>query len=644
MTAAARSALVRVVAHRMGDRERLILAIVSFGLVTAVTTLIAEPRAFTGFSPYDDEGYMLIALDSFVSHGSLYDEVFTQYGPFYFQAWGGLFSLLGLEVTHDAGRTVTLVVWVLTGLASGWAVFRVTRSVALGAVVQMLVFTALGSLTHEPMHPGGIICLLLASIVLLASFVGRDTAPGLMWTLGMAVAALTLVKINVGIFALAAIVLVLATVNPLLSRRWLRLAVEVAFVATPLLLISAKIGEPWARDYAVHVAVAALAVVIALRANDRGRRSAEELWWLGGGIVAASIAILGAAIGSGTSLGGLVEGVVGRPLGQADAFAIPLIQPKVVYVFDAAGITAAIGSWYLARARKGPPSPVWASLTSSLSVVVGIVMALSVFGTTLPLSPTFPTGFQLSMLAFAWVAILPVRRHSRLSFVRLVLPPLAVLQALHAYPVAGSQVAWSAFLLIPVGALCLWNGVSGLAESLREPQERLLATTIGMIAALLLGGYVANQTLRLPLRDATDAHDAAVPLDLPGADSVRLGPPEAELYSRVARGISQHCSSVVMLPGMASFYLWTEMDPPTGYIATAWPSLFDPDDERKVIDDIRSSQGLCLLENRSIARAWSGGTIPVGPLVSHMRREFEPIARFGTYRLLKRRSDLGSDA
>jgi hypothetical protein len=37
---------------------------------------------FTGLSPCDDEGYLLVALKSFAGGKALCDTVFTRYGPF----------------------------------------------------------------------------------------------------------------------------------------------------------------------------------------------------------------------------------------------------------------------------------------------------------------------------------------------------------------------------------------------------------------------------------------------------------------------------------------------------------------------------------------------------------------------------------
>ena len=87
--------------------------------MTVVTKLIARYHSFMGFAKYDDEGYLLISLKSFLNHGALYDDVFTQYGPFYYEFWGGVFSIFGIPVNHHGGRTMIMVVWVLSSLLIG---------------------------------------------------------------------------------------------------------------------------------------------------------------------------------------------------------------------------------------------------------------------------------------------------------------------------------------------------------------------------------------------------------------------------------------------------------------------------------------------------------------------------------------------
>ena len=620
-------------------RVRIAVAVVAFAALTALTCLIAHPRMFFGFPAYDDEGYMLTALKGFVNHGHLYDDVFTQYGPFYYEAWGGLFSLFGIPVTHDGGRTVTMVAWILSSLVIGLAALRITGSLLLGLGTQMLVFSALGVLTNEPMHPGGIICLLLAAIVGISCLVRDRASPYAMAALGGAVAALVLVKINVGFFALASLVLACVVSYPALSgRRWLRLLVEACFVALPILLLLSKFGEGWPRRYAIHVAIAALALVLVLRARRGERRPVQELGWLLGGFLVVAVASCLVIVATGTSPGGLVDGILRQPLRQSGAFTIPLQLDKRLYSLDLIALGGAVAYWYVGRYRSGEAGTAWLAMTSLFSIGVGLVMALSVTGKGLPFDAGTLAGYQFSMLGFCWVALIgaPAARRSDASFGVLLLPLLAVPQALHAFPVAGSQTLWATFLLIPVGAVCVANGVRGLVAALPDGVERRALLGVAAAGVVVFGYLVVNSTLREPLRANRDAYDGAVSLGLPGAESLRVGRPEAALYGAISAAIDRDCPALITFPGMDSFYLWTEQEPPTGYTATGWPTLFDDAHQRHVIADIRGVDGLCQLRNLPLAAGWGNGTIPPGPLVRYLHRGFEPIARFGDYTLLKR--------
>ena len=618
-------------------RVRLAVAAVAFAALTAVTWLIAHPRMFTGFMGYDDEGYMLTALKGFVEHGHLYDEVFTQYGPFYYEAWGGLFSLFGIPVTHDAGRMATMVAWIVSSLAIGLATMRLTRSLLLGLATQALVFTALGVATNEPMHPGGIICLLLAAIVVISCFVADRPSPYALAALGGAVAALILVKINVGFFALGSVALAAAVSYPLLTeRRWPRLLVEAGFVALPLVLMAAKFDEAWARRYALHVAAAALAVVVVLRARENRRRADEELGWLLGGLVLVAVLVCVAILGAGTSLDGLLEGVLRQPLRQADAFTIPLLLSERAYGIDLIALAAAGAFWYASRRRTAPPERAWQATTSLFSLGVGLAMALSVTGKLLPFDPTGFSGYWMSMLAFAWVALIPAEGGPRdVSFARLLLPLLAVLQALHAYPVAGSQSLWASFLLIPVGAICVGNSARGLYAVLGEGSERRAAAGFAAVAVVVLGWFVVNGSLKEQAQSARGAYNDSPVLALPGSEEIHLGNPENLTYVEITAAIEANCQALMMLPGMDSFYLWTEQEPPT-FTATGWPTLFDDERQRQAIEDTRGIEDLCLLRNIPLAAGWGGGVIPPGPLVSYLERGFEPLATWGDYELLVR--------
>lgn len=627
-------------ARRWSDpRWRVPIALVAFAAVTFFTCLIAHPRMYSIFMPYDDEGYMLTALQGYIDHGHLYDQVFTQYGPFYYELWGGLFSAFGIPVDHDAGRAVTMVTWVVSALALGLATMRISGSLLLGLGTQMLVFSAIGVVANEPMHPGATVCLLLAAIVAISCFVKDEPSPLAIALLGAAVAALALVKINVGIFAFASVALAAAVSYPaILERRWARPLVELAFLAMPGLLLAGKFSEGWPRRYAVHVTAAALALVIVLRARRPVRRANEELGWLLGGFLVLGLVSCVTIVATGTSLDGLVQGLLRQPLRQSDAFTIPLVLDDRIYSLDLIALGAAAAYWYVSRRRGPEPGPGWLALTSLFSLGVGLAMALSIWGKGFPFDTGEFAGYQFALLGFAWVALMrpDADRRAGVSFPLPLLPLLAVPQALHAFPVAGSQTLYATFLLVPVGAICIANGARGLLAALPEGAERQALVGVGVCVVAVAGYLVVNSTLREPWEPTRGGYDANVSLQLPGSETIHLPEEEAERYEEISAAIDRNCASLIMLPGMNSFYLWTEIEPPTGYTATGWPTLFDDEHQRQVITDIDPIENLCLLRNLPYAAGWGNGTIPEGPLVQYLEHGFEPIARWDDYELLRR--------
>jgi hypothetical protein len=165
---------------------------------------------------------------------------------------------------------------------------------------------------------------------------------------------------------------------------------------------------------------------------------------------------------------------------------------------------------------------------------------------------------------------------------------------------------------------------------------------IGVLAGVVMLVFVVNITLREPLRDSRALYNSRVPLDLHGSGRVRLGQEEVDRYHAITAAIDRNCPSFLELPGMGDFYIWSNQEPPTGYFATAWPTLFDDAHQEKVIEQTRSIKGLCLLRNMALAEGWSAGPVPDGPLVRYLERGFQPIANIEGYELLKRSGEGGT--
>lgn len=617
-------------------RARLTLAaLLPLGL-TAAAAPIAYVAMFSLFQPYDDEGYLLISLKGYLGGHALYEEVFSQYGPFYYLLNGSLFRLLGLDVTHDAGRLFTLALWLLAALIGGAALIRLTRSVLLGVVGQVLFFGALSTLVNEPMHPGALLGLLLVTTVLVVVGLVPRRQRAAMLILGALAGATALVKVNVGAFVLVSLGATLFLTAPPLSRSViLKGLAAAALVGTPFAVMARDLDTRWAASYAVLVGLAALALLlVALRSLPDRIDGLRTLAWFAGGIVAVIVLVTAVTMAMGTSPSALIDGALLRPLRQPEAFSLPFPMPGWAPVAGVAGVAmAALVAW---RPRVPMSDRASEILGAGGRVAAGLIVWVSV--ATVGRVPGSPLSLALPL---AWIAAVPPTRDSAPvpTFVRLALPSLAVLQALHAYPVAGSQMAWSGMLLIPVGAMCIADGWAVMAAWSRSSETIVHRPIIRALAGLPVAGFTAWLLLSsfVPFaQGGLQAYDQGVQPRLPGVSRFRIGGPQVQLYEELASTLRTRCSTFISAPGLNSLYLFSGLEPPTYLNTTAWMYLFDARVQERVVQRISRIEGLCTVRSDSLVSFWSQGRpIPPGPLVTLAFRDLPRIRRLGEYSIFR---------
>ena len=142
----------------------------ALGAITLAVAPIAYWSMFTGFRAFDDEGIFLVTLRDYLSGHPVLTPYVPLYGPFYYEVFGGLFKLFGLQPTHDTGRWVTLAVWLIASVVGGLAVLRLTRRLWLGLGAQLVTFIVLIALANEPMSTYGLSSVLLLTMTGAAAF------------------------------------------------------------------------------------------------------------------------------------------------------------------------------------------------------------------------------------------------------------------------------------------------------------------------------------------------------------------------------------------------------------------------------------------------------------------------------------------
>jgi hypothetical protein len=626
----------------------LATAITLAGLV-AISAGTAYELMFSTFAYYDDEGYLLMSLKGYLSVGHLYDQVFTQYGPAYYEIFGAIFRLLGLPIDHDSGRLVTLAVWIASTLLLAVGTWALTRSMLLAISVYLFAFMMLASLTAEPMHPGGILNLLVCGILAAAALLLPRSGPIAMALIGFLAAIACLIKVNVGIFALASIGFACVCAYPSLSRiRGLRPAARWTLAAVPILLTAGQFSQGTSRGYGMYICLCAfaLALAVAPMPADPKRKSAE-LIWLGAGFALPAALCIAIVFWQGTSPAGLVNGIVTIPLRQTALFISPVYFAPVTWLWVLVLLGPAFGlaAWRLRNANPFHLAPSTAMgvfrIAAGLLIWVNLAGSVGVPGLVRVDGPG--PAFGLAP-ALAWLAALPPSRPGpteSAGFTRVLLPALGVMLTLQAYPVAGSQVFWACLLLIPVGAICIADGVGELQSWVATgstQERRLLRQGIISIPVVLMLAGLMQSGGELWVRGHT-RYEAASQLALPSAARLRLPPDQASTYRDLVGSVHSHCSTFISEPGLNSLYVFSGDTPPTWLNTTDWMDLLDDSTQQRVVDRANSIDQLCVVRSQHLIDFWSQDrAVRTGPLAAYIEANFEPIERFGEYELLVRRT------
>jgi hypothetical protein len=455
---------------------RRMIVVLTFTIALVAGGFVAFCTNFSQFKSYDDEGYVMRSVQSYLDGHVLYDEVYTQYGPVYF-IWKSFWHrLTGWPVSHDMVRITTLLMWIGSALLASLASFRVTKSLPLASAVYLLTFLVVGNFSNESGHPQEFCALLLAALVYSATFV---TASARNWrafvSFGGLLALLAFTKINVGVYAGLALAGTLLSFAP---SGWLRLAASAALLGVtaifPLALMRAHLSDNFAQNY---IAVATCSIVAALSVTLFGIRSGS-ISFKPIAIAAATFFVVTGAVllivfTNGTSLDAFLHGILGQHLKFVSEFFHPpkFLRPAVFLAI--ASCAAALGYCLCQRSLKGFA----AQYRSALNVGGNVARVLLI--ACVCVAAFF--GDALSLLAFAvpwlWLAmIIPASDELAVNqlFYRRFVVLLVTFEVLQGYPIAGTQLSIATFPAIAVVSLCCWDLWRQLQQSKILASKRLI--------------------------------------------------------------------------------------------------------------------------------------------------------------------------
>jgi hypothetical protein len=418
-----------------------------------------------------------------------------------------------------------------------------------------------------------------------------------------------LTKMNVGAFIGLA---TLATVLPL-APGVPRVIAALMFGSVPALLMFRHVGE-WAWPYALACG-AAIVVAVVMRPDTELRVSSfrDGAPILAGLLLPAGF-LFTYLLSRGTTVAGLLDGILLRPLQFGSVYVYPLQLPHGAV---AASLVATGFAAYASHQGLERPWPLQQVLPL-FKVIVGFSVALGFWN---PVEIIGGSGVIILAL------LVPLRSTgSSESFGRAFLALSAALHTATAYPVAGSQVAWSSFLLIMASYVCVWDGLAELRVLVAEaPAVSRVAGTGFLCVGLAV--YYASLAPVAALKSLF--HDqVALPFD--GATSIRLPQSQVAVYTWVTQNLKGHCSDFVTLPGYGSFYLWSGMRPPTGYNVTAWTFLLNDEEQRKTVNRMHTASRPCAVYNPAGDAMWESRPPAGHPLVDYIMG-LQPVVSYANY-------------
>ncbi|HVT72656.1 MAG TPA: hypothetical protein VHD61_05935 [Lacunisphaera sp.] len=599
------------------------LGILSLGLAGAALAAVAYWLLFTVFMAYDDEGYVLISLRNYAAHGGLYAKVYSQYGPFFYVLHDLGHRLLGYAFTNTNGRLITLLCWLGAAAACAGLVWRQTRSVALAGFTLGLTFFHLWLMVSEPAHPGGLIAALVAAGAWAgAGCIARSRLTALAVVTGLVGAALLLTKINVGIFLFAAAGSWFAV--QLAVDRHARIAAAacaVLLALLPVALMQAKLDDTWGRLFCAQAVIAAVTMLAVAWRERAPATTWRQAGWAAAACAGLGAVVLAAVVVRGTTARELLEGILLGPLRHPGVYSFAPAWKTGATIAGLASLLLAAHRWW----RPGPGADGFI-LALRLALVLAYALA------SLEWTPFTAHSFTMSYLVpLAWIFAVrlapaePAATPRVASWVGLLL----VLQYLHAYPVAGSQVAWGTFLIVPLMAL----GVHDAGRLLAARGVARAPAVAALVALALAAGSVGRLAVIGEQRFASSQ-----PLRLPGAAGLRLPEGFASGLRVLALNAGAHGDMLFSFPGMFSFNTWTQLPPPTLADTTHWFTLLTRAQQDEIAAALdRAARPVVVVQRGLLDFLAANGFSTASPLADHLRTHFAPAFALEQYEFWVRR-------
>ncbi len=540
---------------------------------------------FSGFSVWDDEGYLLATVKAVVDHHVLYDQIYTLYGPFYYLVEWLFYAVTGLAPSHDCVRLIGWMLWPTCTVLLTWPVYRITRSVVLGAFTLIVVMRLLVFFAWDPGHPEEICLALLAGVILGLTGISSTVSAGRMVALGVLAASICQTKINLGVYVCLA--LLLALLAALRGNKW-RNVLLAATAATSLVLVTGIMTPlfhfSWVREYWV-LFIASFCTVLpaAFIAKSEVVIGARSWVTLVSAFALAYAAAILPFLARGTTISAFLYGTIFQHKDFSQHWANASALGAGTILCSACSLCLFL-LWLIKPGNQ--------TLLAALQLFKA-VLALPAAYLLLLYRMDWPVGVKIMTFAapFTWLLLLlpTVENGASTRFPRIALAFISVFVNLYAFPVAGSQNLFAIVPLALVIAIFLHDGLVSLAlRTARLPQfwPKVLAAAAGFV--LTAYGYLHD------LRAERYRYTGTPSLALPGAVRVHDYPKRVKTFQWLTHKIDARCSSFFSMPGFFSLYFWTQEDSPTLKMINN-PGFLDNPRQHLILRDLTTKDTPCIV-------------------------------------------------
>jgi hypothetical protein len=591
---------------------------------------------FSKYMLYDDEGYMLITLRDFFRGEALYDDIYSIYGPFYYAYYYMLWTTGLFVPTHDAGRIVTIVHWMIASSALALATFRMSGKFWVSCLVFLQCVAHLSPLVTEPAHPQGLVILGLSLYVLVAS---KERGDRMSWlgvaALGLIAGAMAGTKINVGAFTYLAIFCTLGLFIacdhlerfPRITRACYTASAIGAVIFPAVLMRQLVMQEQWVFRYCVVATVAITTVVLVASRGSRAKSQLRVTWThffiAHAGMAAAAIMAVAFVVSRGSSIDGIWRQILLIAVQLPNQYQVPSFAFSSTSLFLA--LVAVVYATYWAMLRPGPGELAVRTL-SFVKVVCGASFFISGF---------FWSADTLVACLGPWLWLVLAPRRTEMYGARVALAFLAVFHLLQAYPVFAVQASLSSLLLVPAFALVLNDGLSEISAFASWP--KLSGRYVRIARSGIILGLMLAYGMKTDIVGVRAYYYDQSPLNMPGANRVRLDTRAVSEIHWLVNNIREHADTFITLPGMYSFNLWAGIDPPTTFNAEIWTYELSDSRQQDIIDAIDRRERVCVVFCPKAEYMWEKTYKPPStPLTRYVFSEFHPTMETQNYRFYVR--------